>query len=115
MDKAIKLYEEAANQNYLGSIQNLGIIYHQIKDYDKALKWLNKAADLGLPQANYFLMEMYLNGDGVKQDFGEGIRLAKLAADSGYYLASRIPSPKSCLTPSPFKYIELFSSKESLS
>ena len=87
VDKAIELYKEAANQNYLGSIQNLGIIYHQIKDYDKALKWLNKAADLGLPQANYVLMEMYLNGDGVKQDFGEGIRLAKLAADSGYYLA----------------------------
>ena len=87
VDKAIELYKEAANQNYLGSIQNLGIIYHQIKDYDKALKWLNKAADLGVPQANYVLMKMYLNGDGVKQDFGEGIRLAKLAADSGYYLA----------------------------
>ena len=67
--------------------------YYQIKDYDKALKWLNKAADLGLPQANFVLMEMYLNGDGVKQDFGEGIRLAKLAADSGYYFCLLYTSP----------------------
>ena len=86
-NKAIELYEKAANLDYIGSMQNLGIVYSDgiivKKDIQKALYWFNKAASKGLPQAYHRLSLIYGNGDGVDQNYKEAIRLTNLAANAG--------------------------------
>jgi tetratricopeptide (TPR) repeat protein len=53
-------------------------------DYDKALKYLNKAAELGDAEAHFKLGYMYMEGEGVEKDEGKAIYHYEKAAIDGH-------------------------------
>ena len=50
-------------------------------DYDQAFDWYAKAADQGVPQAQYMLGAMYRDGKGVQQDQDKAVVLFRKAVD----------------------------------
>ena len=52
----------------------MGVRYHKMKDYDKAAKWYEMAAEQGHAKAQDKLGEMYANGEGVRQDYDKAAR-----------------------------------------
>lgn len=68
-------------------LHNLGRAYDAAADYQKAVAYYKRAADLGYTAAISTLGVMHINGQGTAQDFTEGVRLLKLAASRGYRLA----------------------------
>ena len=93
--KVILEYEsnlhEATKNNDAYSMYNIGVMYYTGElgkvDYAMAAEWYEKAADLGLKEAQYNLAFMYDTGKGVKNDFEKAMRLYKLAAEQGDDLA----------------------------
>ena len=49
---------------------NLAAYYESMGDQAEALKWYRKAADQGLPLAQFCVGVNYFNGDEVEQDSG---------------------------------------------
>ena len=59
-------------------------------DDAQAVKYLRKAAELGLPDAMYELGECYANGQhGIAANIQEGLKWIKKAADAGHSKAKR--------------------------
>jgi len=73
-DSAEELYEK-------------GITLYNQKNYQEAVVWLRKAADLGYADAQYNLGVCYKNGKGVTQDYSEAAKWFRNAADQGYAIA----------------------------
>ena len=63
-----KRTQERIEANDPAALYNRGTKFYQSDDYDKALKYLTKAADLGDIEAHYRLGLMYEEGDCVDQD-----------------------------------------------
>ena len=47
------------------------------KDFTQAVYWYKKAAEQGLPDAQYKLADLYLNGRGVPKDYTQALHLYK--------------------------------------
>ena len=66
---------------------NLGTAYYDgkgvKKDYQKAIEYYKKAADLGDVVAYVNLGKIYYEGKGVKQDYQKALQYYKKAADLG--------------------------------
>jgi TPR repeat protein len=56
-----------------------------LQNFDEAVRWFRKAADLGFPEAQYMLGSVYDGdyGKGVEKDSAEAVRWYRLAADQG--------------------------------
>ncbi len=54
------------------------------QDYEKALKYYRKAADMGNMIAQYDLGIMYDDGTGVEQDYEQALEWYQLSADQGF-------------------------------
>lgn len=82
MKQALALYERAAERSAWARAK-LGILYLEGKDYQKAHRWLRRAADDGNPGARNNLGWMYEHGLGVKADYraARDLYLAGLASD----------------------------------
>ena len=50
----------------------------------EAEKWIKKAAELGLPEAQYNLGIIYFNGQGVPQNNAEAMKRFRKSSDQGY-------------------------------
>jgi len=61
-----------------------GLEAYNRSDYDKADFLLRKAEGLGLPNASYYLGEMYYEGLGVPKDFKKGFALVNHAFQTGF-------------------------------
>lgn len=87
--RAIAACEEAlaADPGHPRYLHNLGRAYDAAADYDRAVDYYRKSSELGYVPALSTLGVMNINGQGTKQDFVEGVRLLKRAADLGYRLA----------------------------
>lgn len=87
--RAIAACEEAlaSEPNHPRFLHNLGRAFDAAADYGKAVGYYRKSADLGYVPAFSTLGVMYINGQGTKQDFAEGVRLLRYAAGLGYRLA----------------------------
>jgi hypothetical protein len=59
------------------------------KDYYMAMKWLEKAAAKGEPDAQYFLGNMYRKGLGVNKSSAEAVKWFRLAAKQGHKKARK--------------------------
>ena len=59
------------------------------KDDVQAVKYLRKAAELGLPDAMYDLGECYANGHGIAANSQEALKWINKAADAGHSQAKR--------------------------
>jgi len=55
-----------------------------VKNRIEAAKWLKKAAEKDIPEAQFYLGLIYLEGVGVVRDVDEGISLIRKAAEQGY-------------------------------
>ena len=53
------------------------------QDYAEAVKWLRKAADQGVADAQFNLGLLYLGGDGVNQNYAEAAKWCRKAAEQG--------------------------------
>ena len=60
-----------------------GKLLYDAKKYDEAKVFLEKAATLGNPDAQFRLGLCYDKGKGVKQDYAEAVRLYRLSVDQG--------------------------------
>lgn len=73
MDKAIKFYQRAADENFVLSYEHLGNLYlleeNDPKKISEALLLFQRAANEDIPTAQYKLGYMYAEGLGVKQDY----------------------------------------------
>ena len=77
-----------AEQGHACAQLNLGFIYKRgssyfslAQDYEKSFKWYSKAAEQGDITSQYNVANMYLNGQGVIQDYKEAERRYRLIAD----------------------------------
>ena len=53
------------------------------KDYAKAAKWYQLAAEHGVAAAQFNLAGMYISGEGIAQDYTQAMRWYRLAAEQG--------------------------------
>ncbi len=85
---AYKSYLMAAANNYDDAMTSIAYMYlnsmlSEEPDYESALKWLNKAAELGNDYAMEKLGEMYYEGEGVEQDFSKAADYYEMLAEKG--------------------------------
>lgn len=82
---------EAKKNNDTYAMYNIGVMHYTGElgkvDYKAAAEWYEKAANLGLMEAQYDLGFMYDQGQGLKKDFKKAMELYKLAAKQGDALA----------------------------
>ena len=65
----------------------LGSTYMKLGNWAEAGKWLQKAAERGVIEAQYQLAQNYENGKGIRQDFIEAYAWFFLAAERGHLMA----------------------------
>ncbi|KAK8840395.1 hypothetical protein M9Y10_030956 [Tritrichomonas musculus] len=68
LEMAKHYYERSSNLGYSPAINHLGEIYHIEKNYNKALKYYEKAIQMNNSDSMVNLASLYFNGQGVKQD-----------------------------------------------
>ena len=67
-DEYKKRTQERIEANDPPSLCHVGLVCYNEGDYDKALKYWPKAAELGDAEAHYYLGCMYMEGEGVEKD-----------------------------------------------
>jgi TPR repeat protein len=88
MHKSVAYYKKAARKDFADAQYKLGHMYLVgnevlLKDTDKAREWLTKAADKGIPEAEYSVGLLHANGEGVPQDLAKASDYLKRAAQHG--------------------------------
>lgn len=86
--RTFELYKEAANENDPIAQYNMGIYYLNglavKEDTIKGLRFLEKSAIQGFPNAQYRLAFLYyVGGNTIKRDVSKGIEWLTLASDQG--------------------------------
>jgi TPR repeat protein len=75
--EAFDLYSQAAAQNNVRAINNIGLCYEYgegvTQNYEKAITYYRDAADKGFAQAYLNLGRCYLEGNGVREDHKEAV------------------------------------------
>jgi len=66
------------------AMAHMGTKHHHNGEYDKALPYYTKAAELGDPAANFCLGGMYYKGNGVEKDEKKAIHRLEQAAIGGH-------------------------------
>lgn len=82
LDKAIKHFELAANSNYIYAYNNLGKIYEEQKDYQKAYEYYLKSANEEESWACNKLGEFYRKGIYVNKDIKKAYHYYTIGANS---------------------------------
>ncbi len=71
-EKALKLYEKAANQQLAKAQYYCGFMYLKgrgtRRNYEKALELVQKSANQNYPHGQFLLAQMYLSGEGVPKN-----------------------------------------------
>jgi len=80
-DQAIQWFTKAANQGCVEAQYNLGYIYREDQNYQRAIYWYNKAAEQNLADALCDIGVMHIYGYGVKQDYQRAIDWFRKAAE----------------------------------
>ncbi len=85
--EAEPLFKEVAEAGVSEAMLYLGKMYSDslgvLKDYKKAIDWLNKGSEAGNAEASTLLGVMYANGQGVTRDPKKSILLFEKAAKAG--------------------------------
>lgn len=95
-DKAIELFQSAANKNHLESIYQLGHCYNEYMydkcDFEKSLQYFVLAADKGHISAAYYAGYAYYYGIKADKtpDIPKAIKYLTIAANGGLSMASRL-------------------------
>ena len=85
--KAVKWYENAAENGSLEAQKSLGILFftgdHVPKDISRSAKWFLKAAEQGDLISQKLIAKMYSKGDGVQKDLASAAKWFAIVADRG--------------------------------
>jgi eukaryotic-like serine/threonine-protein kinase len=89
VQRAVQLYQSAADHGYAEAQNLLGILYATggdgLKEDDKqALAWYQKAADQGFAKAEKNLGDMYFFGHGIDKDNKQALTWYQKAADQNF-------------------------------
>jgi TPR repeat protein len=68
IEVAIRWFEAGAQLNMAACYRNLGYIYKDKKQYDKAFSYWQKGAEFGNLYCHHGIASLYLNGQGVQPD-----------------------------------------------
>lgn len=90
LDAAIKLYVQAAEQNYTPAQVALGELNNSAQIYEPAVGWFLMAATQGDAAGQYDLGQMYLRGDGIEKDDAKAIYWIRRAASKNFVLAVKL-------------------------
>lgn len=87
VNKALALYNEAANAGHAWAQTNLGYIYKDgvnvPVDLQKGVMWIKKAAEQMFHPAVSTLAQMYLKGQGVEKNPAKAVGLTSMLAEQG--------------------------------
>ncbi|MDR2709289.1 MAG: sel1 repeat family protein [Elusimicrobiota bacterium] len=84
---AREYYLQSAKLNDPFAICSIAYHFMLINNFEEAFEWYQKAADLGYAEAQYYLGEMYMSGQGVRQNSKLAIKWYQKAADQKYFEA----------------------------
>jgi TPR repeat protein len=90
MVTAMAKLRPAAETGHVKSQVLLGVILDAAEFDEDAAGMFRRAADAGDAEGEFYLGSMYSNGEGVKKDEAEALRLLKSAADKGHQQALRV-------------------------
>jgi len=88
-DKAKYWYSLAANKGHVGASMVYGRLCLDDKEYISAKTAFERVAQLGDPEALYFLGEVHLKGNGDGLDKKSGLALLNKSSDMGFPFATR--------------------------
>lgn len=83
MTRAEKLFEQAAAKGHLQAADNYGLLLFQRGERQKAMPFVEAAANRGDARAQYILGLAHFNGDFVAKDWVRGYALVSLAQQAG--------------------------------
>lgn len=83
LDQAEALYAKAAAQGHLKAADNYGLLLFQHGERDRAMPYIEGAAERGDPRAQYLLGIAHFNGDLVAKDWRRAYALLTLANSAG--------------------------------
>ena len=83
-DKALKLFSTPAENGNVYAQTCIGSVHYNRRYYSQSLKWYRKAAEQGYAYAQNNLGLMYVNGDGVEQDYKKAFEWWQKAAEQGH-------------------------------
>lgn len=87
---SMSLWRTAAQAGYAPSQVWLGDILDKAEEDVEAVGWYQKAADQGSADGEYGLGQMYIKGEGVKKDVGQGMRYIERAAAQNHVEAVKM-------------------------
>ncbi|MFD1191356.1 tetratricopeptide repeat protein [Phenylobacterium conjunctum] len=96
--EAVKWFRAAAAQGLPDAITQLGAYYSSPSEagdrlnYKIAVEYLEQAAGMGDPEAQYRLGSMYFRGRPLTMNYAEAFRYTKMAAESGHAKAAAMLS-----------------------
>ncbi len=83
IDQSQQWLTKAAMAENAEAMSNLGVIYYQQQEYQKAFEWVSKAAQTGYPHAQFHLAIMFEQGQGCEVDTEQAWYWVKEAAQQG--------------------------------
>lgn len=87
--RALELYTLAAEAGLPGADRELGLLLMQQNRFDEAIVWILEAAEVGDPNAQAVLSELYLLGIAVEQSDSSSLHWLEQAAAAGHMSAQR--------------------------
>lgn len=81
-----ELEQKAENGDAYSQLQ-LGMLYQEEKKSELAVRWFQRAANMGVSMAQYQLALCFITGEGINQDFSLGFTWALKAAKQGFPFA----------------------------
>lgn len=81
---AMQALQRAAAEGHVPSILMLGFIWDQSEENELAVEQYRRAVELGSPEGQLRLGQMYLKGEGVPLDIDQGRDWVLKAVDQGY-------------------------------
>ncbi len=87
--RSFEQVKSAARNNEPQAILQLGMLFHSIKELETSYALINKAAELGEPEAQYNLGWAYMRGEEVNQDAIESAKWFLIASKNGHEQAAK--------------------------
>lgn len=81
---AVDWYQKAADKGHLSAQNNLCAAFLDLKKFNDALPWCEKAASQQHPRAQFLLAMMHYNGQGTAKDAATSAAWLAKSADQGY-------------------------------
>lgn len=89
LEASIRLYTQAAKQNYIPAQVILGVFFDSAQEFETAVGWYLMAAMQGDAEGQYHLAKMYQLGNGIEKDPAKASYWYRRSAAKNYIPALR--------------------------